>query len=76
MHSVEELTEEVLKLPTERRFELARKILLSVESESGVSSDGPWDAEIRDRIARYRTGQVKTISGADVLAELDRKLGR
>ena len=76
MRSIDDLTAEALKLPADQRFSLAHKLLKSVEPESPEEAEAAWDAEIRERIARYRTGQVRTISGEQVFAELDKKLGR
>jgi hypothetical protein len=54
MQSFEELTVEALRLPTDQRFGLARKLLQSVEAEPEQECEAAWDEEIRERIARYR----------------------
>jgi putative addiction module component (TIGR02574 family) len=74
MQSIDELTAEVLKLPTDQQFTLVQKVLQNIEAEPSARVDGAWDAEIRNRIERYRAGQVMTIPGSEVFKELDRKL--
>ena len=76
MRSIDDLTAEALKLPTDQRFGLAHKLLKSVEPESPEEAEAAWDAEIRERIARYRAGQSQTIPGEQAFDELDKKLGR
>ena len=76
MQTIEELTENLLKLPSDQRFSLVQKVLLSIEAEPSENVEAAWDAEIRKRIALYRAGQVQTIPGNEVFAELDKKLRR
>ncbi len=76
MYSIEELTAEALKLPTDQRFSLAHKLLQSVEEHTVEECEAAWDTEIRNRIAQYRDGQIKTIPGERVFAELDQRLRR
>jgi len=45
-----------------------------VEPEVESEVEGAWDAEIRERIARYDAGQTAGVPGREVFAELDKKL--
>jgi len=68
MKSLENIASEALLLPEEQRFTLAHRILSSVEPEMDLQVEAAWDAEIRERIRRYDTGQTAGLSGHEVLA--------
>jgi putative addiction module component (TIGR02574 family) len=72
--SLETLVSDAMQLPPDQRLTLAHRILSSVEPEASSEVDAAWDAEIRDRIARYDAGAVKGIPAVEVFAELDRRL--
>lgn len=73
---METLIAEAVQLPPDQRLTLANKILSSVEPEVSAETEAAWDLEIRDRIARYDAGGVKSVPASEVFAELDRRLGR
>ena len=74
MPSIDEITAEALKLPTDQQFSLVQRLLQSIEAEPLAEVEAKWDDEIRKRIEQYRAGQVETVGGAEVFAELDKKL--
>lgn len=74
--SVETLIAEAVQLPPDQQLTLAHRILSSVEPEVSAETEVAWDLEIRDRIARYDAGGVKSVPASEVFAELDRRLGR
>jgi len=74
--AVDTIVAEAVRLPPDQRLTLAHKILSSVEPEESTEMDAAWDKEIRERIARYDTGEVKSIPAIEVFAELDRRLRR
>ena len=74
--SIDILISEAMHLPPDQRLTLAHRILSSVEPAASSDVDTAWDAEIRERIARYDAGGVKSIPAAEVFAELDRRLRR
>ncbi len=76
MKSLETVVADALELPKDQRFTLAHRILSSLEPEPDASVETAWDNEIRERIRRYDAGQTAAISGVEVFAELDRRLGR
>jgi hypothetical protein len=49
-------------------------ILASVEPPNDAGADSAWTAEIRERMSRYDAGETKGIPGAEVFAEIDRRL--
>ena len=74
MPSIDEITAEALKLPTNQQFSLVQRLLQSIEAEPLAEVEAKWDDEIRKRIEHYRAGQVETVGGAEVFSELDKKL--
>lgn len=71
---METLISEVMQLPPDQRLTLAHRILSSVEPEESTEIDAAWDREIRERIARYDAGGVRSIPASEVFGELDRRL--
>jgi putative addiction module component (TIGR02574 family) len=76
MKSLEDVAADALLLPKDQRFALALRILSSVEPEVDEGVEAAWDAEIRERIRRYDSGETTGVPGQEVFAELDRRLGR
>ena len=76
IQTVDDLVHSATGLPPEQRFTLARRILESVEPEGNAGIDSAWTVEIRDRIRRYDSGEIKGIPASDVFAELDERLAR
>jgi putative addiction module component (TIGR02574 family) len=74
--SVETIIAEAVQLPPDQRLTVAHRILSSVEPERSAETDEAWDREIRDRIAGYDAGGVRSIPATEVFAELDRRLQR
>lgn len=74
--SIETLVTEAMQLPPDQRLTLAHRIMCSVEPAPSSEIDAAWDTEIRERIARYDAGGVRSIPAAEVFAEVDRRLRR
>ena len=66
-----ELLEQVLKLPTAERAEVARQVLLSLEPE-GFEDDAEkaWVTEIQRRREAVRRGDVQLLDWADVRQQI------
>ncbi|HEX5105862.1 MAG TPA: addiction module protein [Pirellulaceae bacterium] len=64
-----------LALPPESRVTLAEVLLNSVKGDS-VSLSSEWLAEIEDRIAAYRRGELATYSREEVMQSLEADSGR
>lgn len=75
MKSLEDVAVDALLLPEDQRFALALRILSSVEPEADAGGEAAWDAEIRERIRRYDSGETIGVAGPQVFAELDRRSG-
>jgi putative addiction module component (TIGR02574 family) len=73
---VDNIIAEAIRLSPDQRLTLAYRLLTSVEPEPTEEVERAWESEIRDRIARYDTGTVRSIPAADVFSELDRHLRR
>ena len=72
--SIEAIAADAVRLPPDQRLTLAHRILCSVEPVESGEIEAAWDAEIRRRIAGHDAGDVASIPGAEVFAELDRRL--
>jgi putative addiction module component (TIGR02574 family) len=72
--SVEAIAADAVRLPPDQRLTLAHRILSSVEPIGSGEVEAAWDVEIRRRIAAHDAGTVAAVSGAEVFAELDRRL--
>ena len=73
---IDTLISEAMHLPPDQRLTIAHRMLSSVEPAVSPEIDAAWDAEIRERMARYDAGGVRTIPAAEVFAEADRLLRR
>ena len=73
----QELLEQVLKLPSAERAEVARQVLLSLEPE-GFDDDAEqaWVAEIQRRRDAIRRGEVQLLEWADVRQQILAELGQ
>lgn len=76
IQTVDDLVHSATELPPEQRFTLARRILESVEPKGNAGIDSAWAVEIRERIRRYDSGEIKGITASEVFAELDERLAR
>ncbi len=72
--AVDTIIAEAVRLPPDQRLTLAYRILTSVGPEVSTETEAAWDKEIRERIARYDAGEVRSIPAVEVFAELDRRL--
>jgi putative addiction module component (TIGR02574 family) len=76
IQNIDDLAESAIQLPPDQRFTLAQRILASVEPQEDSTVDRAWVAEIKERIARYDSSEIRGIPGAEVFSELDRRLNR
>ena len=68
--TVEELTEEMLALPSEARALLADRLVESLDPAENEAVRELWVADVKRRRDEVRTGAVKTIPGAEALARV------
>jgi putative addiction module component (TIGR02574 family) len=74
IETIDALAQGAIELPPDQRYALAQRILASVEPEEATRIDDAWTEEIRERILKFDSGETKGIPGAEVFAEIDRRL--
>ena len=74
--SFTEIAEEALTLPQSEQLKLARTLLEKAEASGDIGAEAAWEEEIERRIHKIDAGLAKGRPFADVLRELDRRLGR
>jgi hypothetical protein len=72
MRTIEQLTEEILSLPSASRALLADKLVESLEFDTDSAIQAVWVAEAKQRRDQVRDGSVEAISGEDALAQVRR----
>ncbi len=74
MRSIEQLTEEVLSLPSASRALLAEKLVESLELDSDPTIQAAWTTEAKRRRDEVLSGAVQPILGEKALAQVRRLL--
>jgi Putative addiction module component len=74
MRSIEQLTEELLALPSVSRALLAEKLVESLEFDTDPAIQAAWVTEAKKRRDQIRNGSVQPISGEEALAQVRRLL--
>ena len=65
---VRELEAAALALPVEDRAHLAERLLESLDDEA-QAVEAAWVAEVQDRLARFRAGELEARPAEEVMAE-------
>ncbi len=76
MNSINQILQDAIRLPEDQRLTLVNRLLML--SEPHVSDDvrHAWDEAIRDRIARYDRGEIRSRPASKVFSDLDRRLNQ
>lgn len=74
--TVEQIAEEALSLPSEARALLADRLVESLDPAEDGYMRKLWMKEARRRIAEVRSGNVKTIDGAEAFAQVRAAIAR
>ncbi len=74
MKSIEQLTEELLALPSASRALLADKLVESLEFDIDPTIQATWTHEAKKRRDEVRNGSVQPIPGDEALAQVRRLL--
>jgi hypothetical protein len=74
MRSIEQLTQEILALPSAARALLADQLVDSLEFDTDPAVQAAWVAKAKRRHDDVRDGSVQPIPGADALAQVRRLL--
>ena len=72
MWSIEQLTEEILSLPSAERAFLADKLVESLEFDTDSTIQSIWVAEAKRRRDEVRDGSVQPILGEQAMAQVRR----
>ena len=70
--AVQELGEAARKLSPAERIRLVDEILSSLD-QTNPSLDATWAAEVEDRIAAYRRGEIRALELSEILSKYNRK---
>ena len=70
MRSIEQLTKEVLSLPSISRADLAEKLVQSLEFDIDTIIQAAWVNEAKKRRDEVRHGTVEPIPGEEGLAQV------
>ncbi len=70
MRSIEQLTQEILSLPSVSRALLAEKLVESLEFDTDPSIQAAWVAEAKRRRDDIRNATVTPIPGEEALAQV------
>lgn len=70
MRSIEQLTEEILSLPSVSRAILADKLVESLEFDIDSTIQKTWIAEAKKRRDEVQNGSVQVVSGDEALAQV------
>jgi hypothetical protein len=74
MRSLEQLTEEILSLPSASRALLAEKLVESLEFDTDPIIQAAWTSEAKRRRDEIRNRSVQPIPGEEALAQVRRLL--
>jgi Putative addiction module component len=74
MQSIEQLTEELLSLPSASRALLADKLVESLEFDTDPAIQAAWTTEAKRRRDEIRSGSVEAIPGDEAMAQVRRLL--
>ena len=72
---VKEIEEEVLRLPSCERAQLAEHLVSSLDEEEDPEAEKLWIEEAERRYQEYRKGKVKSKPSEKVFKEARSKLG-
>lgn len=70
MRTIEQLTEEILALPSVSRALLAERLVASLASDIDPKIQATWVAKAKGRRDEVRDGTVQPIPGEDALARV------
>jgi len=74
MSSLNKILQEAINLPEDQRLTLVNRLLTLGEPQASEDVQHAWQTEIRDRIARYDSGESHSRAAGEVLSDLDHRL--
>ncbi|PSB29709.1 addiction module protein [Chlorogloea sp. CCALA 695] len=69
MRSIEQLTEEILSLPSRSRAILVEKLVESLEFDIDPIIQATWLVEAKKRRDEVQSGSVQTVTGDEALSQ-------
>ena len=72
--SFEELEQKARLLAPHEKASLARTLIAELESEINEAVEGLWDEEARKRYQAYRSGELKSLAGDEVMSRARNRL--
>ena len=76
MRSIEQLTEELLALPSVSRALLAEKLVKSLEFDTDPTIQAAWVTEAKKRRDQIRNGSIQPLAGEEALSQVRRLLNQ
>ena len=76
MLSIEQITQEVLSLPSNLRIQLLEELIESLESDIDETVHSAWIVEVKRRRDEIHSGIVEPIPGEEALAQIRQMLGQ
>lgn len=76
MTSIDQILQEAIHLPEDQRLTLANRLLMLNEPQASEDIQHAWDIAIKDRIARYDRGEIRSRPAGDVFSDLDSRLNQ
>ncbi|WP_017652880.1 addiction module protein [Fortiea contorta] len=70
MRSIDQLTAELLALPSLSRSVIAEMLVESLEFDTDPKIYAAWTAEAKKRLNEIRNGSIRTIAGEEALAQV------
>ena len=70
MRSIEQLTEEILSLPSRSRAILVEKLVESLKFDIDPTIQATWLVEAKKRRDEVQSGFVQTVTGDEALAQI------
>jgi len=74
--STEQIEQQAMALPPEKRAELAERLLASLEPPDQREIDQAWEKELEARIDAYERGEQTARPAEEVIREIRQRLGQ
>ncbi len=69
-----QILQEASHLPEDQRLTLVHRLLMLGKPHASEDVKHAWDIEIRDRIARYDRGEIRSRPAGEVFSDLDQRM--
>jgi len=76
MNSIDQILQKAIHLPEDQRLTLANRLLMLSEPHASEDVRHIWDTEIKNRIAKYDSGEINSRPASKVFSDLDSRLNQ